>query len=200
MAATREPRVTSWRSFRALQICLALLLLTAAGLKTHQLATEPVLGSTLLESRWFLVAVVEFELFFAAWLLSGLFGRACWWWGVGTFSLFAIVAASKALAGESSCGCFGRVPTSPWFALGMDASAVVALWYCRARLVSSSGRPQSEVVLYARAVLPYVDSGKRLVEIRSRGLGLVDGCRLFGCFRVSRHRVRQASSDRPAAR
>lgn len=46
--------------FRVVQICLALLLLTAAGLKTHQLATEPVLGGGLLVSRWFLVGVVEF--------------------------------------------------------------------------------------------------------------------------------------------
>ena len=66
------------RGYDALRLFLALLLLTAAGLKAHQLATGPLLGPGLLESRWFLVAVVEFELFFGLWLISGLFSFATW--------------------------------------------------------------------------------------------------------------------------
>lgn len=60
--------VASFRPFRALQVCLGVLLLTATGLKTHQLATEPVLERGILDSRWFLIAVVELVL--ALWVVS----------------------------------------------------------------------------------------------------------------------------------
>lgn len=54
------------------RVVLASVLLLAAGLKGHQLATEPVLGTGILDSRWFLIALVEFELFFGLWLLGNL--------------------------------------------------------------------------------------------------------------------------------
>jgi hypothetical protein len=94
---------------------------------THQLATEPVLGSGLLESRWFLVAVVQYELFLGVWLLSGLFPRTAWWLAIGTFALFAVVSGGKALAGDPNCGCFGRVPTSPWLSLSINMTAILGL-------------------------------------------------------------------------
>jgi hypothetical protein len=50
--------------YRILRLALGVLLLVTAGLKGYQLATEPTLGNSLLESRWFLIFVVEFELFF----------------------------------------------------------------------------------------------------------------------------------------
>jgi hypothetical protein len=61
-----------------------LVLLVAAVLKAHQLATEPVFGASLLESRWLLVAVVQYELFLAFWLLSGLFPRTACCFGTGS--------------------------------------------------------------------------------------------------------------------
>ncbi len=123
-------RFVSW-----IPIAVALVLLTAAGLKTHQLATDPVLGNGLLESRWFLVAVIQYEVFLAFWLASGLFPRAANWVAIGTFGLFALVAFGKVISGEASCGCFGRVPTSPWLSLSIDLLAVVGLWGLRARLI-----------------------------------------------------------------
>jgi hypothetical protein len=101
-------------------------------LKTHQLASEPLLGSGLLNSRAVLVAVVEFEVLLAFWLMSGLAPSAAWWVTTTTFGLFAVVAAGKGMAGESSCGCFGRVPTSPWFSFWLDVSVLLAL--CSARV------------------------------------------------------------------
>ena len=62
---------------------MALVLLAAAGLKGHQLATESILGSGLMESRWFLIGVVEFELLFALWLLSFSAPLALWERGRG---------------------------------------------------------------------------------------------------------------------
>ena len=128
---------------QVVRFAIAAILLVAAVLKTHQLATEPVLGVGLLESRWFLVAVIEFELFLAFWLVSGVFQRAVWCVSLGVFSTFAVVAAIKGLSGEASCGCFGRVPTSPWFALAIDLSAAAALLWFRPHALLGSSPPRA---------------------------------------------------------
>ncbi len=80
--------------------------------------------------RWAkpLVAVVQYELFLGVWLLSGLFPRTAWWLAIGTFGLFAIVSGGKALVGDPTCACFGRVPTSPWLSLSINVSVILVLW------------------------------------------------------------------------
>jgi len=123
------------------QLCLALLLLTAAGLKTHQLATEPVMETGILESRWFLIALVESELFVAFWLIAGLLPVWTWRASIMLFAAFACVSLGKALAGEASCGCFGRVSVSPWFTFTLDVGVVAAL--LRWRPVAGSTRVRS---------------------------------------------------------
>jgi hypothetical protein len=49
--------------YDVVRILAAIVLLTAAGLKAHQLATEPIPARTWLDSRWLLMTTVEFELF-----------------------------------------------------------------------------------------------------------------------------------------
>lgn len=51
---------------------MALLLLAAALLKVHQLATEPVSGKDIFSTRWVLILAVEAELALSLWLLSGV--------------------------------------------------------------------------------------------------------------------------------
>ncbi len=113
--------------YDVVRIVLGLVLLTAAGLKGHQLATEPVPGTGLLTSRWFLIGVVEFELFFGLWLLFALYPRRTWQAALLCFSGFACVSLYKALSGEATCGCFGRVPVNPWYRFMLDTAAVTAL-------------------------------------------------------------------------
>lgn len=72
MGETRRGEITSYDVVR---IVLGLVLLTAATFKGHQLATEPVAGTSLFTSSWFLIAVVQFELFLGLWLLCGLYTR-----------------------------------------------------------------------------------------------------------------------------
>lgn len=122
----------------------------SVGLKGYQLATEPVLGTGLLDSRWLLIAVVEFELFFGLWLLAGLLPRLTWTAAVGCFGLFAIVSLYKALDGETSCGCFGRVSVNPWYTLGLDIAAIMAL--LRWRPQSQSLQSSAPVRLFSRRV------------------------------------------------
>lgn len=137
-AQRRDPPALWYRWWRftspasSVRLGIALLLFAAAVLKTHQLSTEPLRGTGLLNSRAVLVAVVEYEVLLAFWLLSGLAPGAAWWVAATTFGLFAVVAASKGMAGESSCGCFGRVATSPWFSFWLDVSGLVAL--CSSRV------------------------------------------------------------------
>ena len=70
MAAKATAR--SDRGYQWLRLGMAFLLLTAAALKGYDLATEPVLGGGLFNSRWVLIGVVEMELFFGLWLLAGV--------------------------------------------------------------------------------------------------------------------------------
>jgi len=116
-------------AYDVVRILLGLVLLTAAALKGYQLATEPVAETSLFSSRWFLIGVVEFELFFGLWLLAGLYPRSTWATALLCFGGFACVSLYKALSGEASCGCFGKVPVNPWYTFTLDALAVAAL--CR---------------------------------------------------------------------
>jgi hypothetical protein len=110
--------------FDVLRIVLGLVLLTAAVLKGWQLATEPTLEKGLLTSRWFLIVAVEVEWLLALWLLSGLYKRQAWWATLGCFALFAGIALYKALSGETSCGCFGKIHANPWYTAVLDAAVV----------------------------------------------------------------------------
>jgi hypothetical protein len=67
------------------------------------------------------------EIILGIWLLVGLSPRLSWWLLVGCFVLFLGVSFDRAIAGESSCGCFGRFHVNPWITFGFDAAAIVAL-------------------------------------------------------------------------
>ncbi len=136
------------RGYDVVRIAAALLLLVAAGLKAHQLATEPVLGTGLLESRWFLIGLVEFELFFGLWLLSGLLPRLTRLAALACFSAFACYSLYKALSGSRSCGCFGPVQVNPWHTSTLDLAIVASLVRWRPK----GGGPLSIVTIQQRTV------------------------------------------------
>ncbi len=119
------------RGYDVVRIAAALLLLVAAALKAHQLATEPVLGTSLLESRWFLIAVVEFEFFFGLWLLANVFAKPNWAAAILSFALFTCVSIYKAISGYATCGCFGLVKVNPWYTTALDLAVVLSLAYWR---------------------------------------------------------------------
>ncbi len=120
-----------WTGYDAIRVALGVLLLVAAGLKGHQLATEPILGHGILNSPWFLIGVVEFEIFFGLWLIAGLYPKWTWVAACGCFTVFAGVSLFQALSGAASCGCFGKVPVNPWYTATLDVAAIFALLLCR---------------------------------------------------------------------
>ena len=126
ITATVSPRRRR-PGFAVVRVTLGLILLTAAGLKAHQLATEPVLSIDIFTYRWSLAIQVQFELVLGLWLLGGVHRRLLWLVSTVCFALFALVSLHKALAGQASCGCFGAVRVSPWYTLVLDVAAAGAL-------------------------------------------------------------------------
>lgn len=113
--------------YTVVRVVLGLLLLLAALLKGHQLATEPFARTGLPGPRWLGVALVEFEFLLGVWLLSGFAAKAASALATLGFCAFVCVSLFKAIAGEESCGCFGKVAMSPWVSVAISVSAVVSL-------------------------------------------------------------------------
>ena len=143
--------VPNW-GWNLVRYALAVLLLTASALKCWQLATEPVIGTGLLDSRWLLMATVEFELFLAILLLTNLWAKPSWAVALACFGLFTCVSVCKALAGHASCGCFGRVPVNPWYTGAMDLAAVGSLLQWRPKESFFTARRATAVLVIWLAV------------------------------------------------
>ena len=126
-SASVKNGAVSNRGWHLVRIGVAGLLLTTSALKCWQLATEPVIGTSLLDSRWLLMAAVEFELFFGILLLANIWAKPSWAVALACFGLFTCVSVCKALAGHASCGCFGRVPVNPWYTGTLDLAVVLSL-------------------------------------------------------------------------
>ena len=115
------------RAYSTLRLALATLLLVAALLKGHELATEPVAGGTIFDSRPWLVGVVQGQLFLGIWLAANVYPRTVKFVTLAVFFAFACVSAYKVLSGADSCGCFGKANVDPRWTL----AAVVTLLYVR---------------------------------------------------------------------
>ncbi len=137
--------------FAIMRWILGTVLLAAALLKGHQLATGLVDGGSLLSTRWFMIFVVELELGMAAWLFSGYAPAALRRAGILVFSALCGVALAKGLVGETSCGCWGRWAVSPWVAAALDAAAVAASFGARCPTLQRrvSSRPSRGLALAA---------------------------------------------------
>lgn len=122
--------------YTVVRTLLGLLLLLAAALKGHALATEPLVTEGLLGSRPVMIILVEIELAFGLWLLSGLEPRRTWWAAVILFAGFACVSLYKALSGYAECSCFGQLKASPWHAFTLDIVSTLALLRWRPRELS----------------------------------------------------------------
>lgn len=113
--------------YAAVRTLVGMLLLFAAGMKGYELATSPVASTTLLTTRWFLVAAVEGELALGLCLLLSILPRITWWISLLCFAGFASITAHGAWIGEVDCGCFGRAHVNPRITLAVDLVIILLL-------------------------------------------------------------------------
>ncbi len=106
---------------------LGLLLITAAGLKLYGLGVSAVPQVGWFAQSWVQLATAGWELGLGAWLLSGVAVRWSWLTALLTFAVFSAVSAYLGWIGVASCGCFGTIQASPWWAFGVDVAALAAL-------------------------------------------------------------------------
>ncbi len=125
---------------------LGLLLLVAAALKFHGLALTPVSPMGWFSAPWFQVIVIQAEVVLGVWLVSGRAPTFAWLLATVTFSLFAAVSFYQGMVGRASCGCFGRLPVSPWYAFGIDIIVLVCLGFGRPNLQSLWEEPKTMVL------------------------------------------------------
>ncbi len=66
-------------------------------------------------------------------------GEDFWAWlaSICLFSMFGCISLWNAIAGETTCGCFGRLDVSPWLTTAMDLAFVAALIRFRPQLLRS---------------------------------------------------------------
>lgn len=140
---SEETGKSKWFGFVQLRFVIAGVLLLAAGLKAYQLATAPLppvmqgsVFTPLLEmfnDRYFLMAVVVGEIFFALVLIAGIWQHWTWLLSLLCFLVFALVSMMKGLSGEVSCGCFGTITINPWITMSFDLVIVGCLLIFRGR-------------------------------------------------------------------
>jgi hypothetical protein len=109
------------------RLALGGLILAAAGMKAYALALDPLVQDWFLASPRLLIAAIEVEMLLGLWLLSGWSVRAGWVAALGFFAVMTGVSLDLATTGQTSCGCFGQVPVSPWLTFAVDLAAVGAL-------------------------------------------------------------------------
>ena len=131
------------------RIFVAAVLLVSAGLKIHQLSTEPLHGAEALaaqcvhlDSLWAILSALvtwlgsnlwanlfeaDFEIVVAMWLLSGWARRFAWVASLAMFAAFSAVTATRYFHGEASCGCFGSVSVPPQYTFFLDVTIVAML-------------------------------------------------------------------------
>ena len=113
--------------FDVARFVLSATLLAAAVLEWHGLAADGPAGDAPFAPRWLLLGTVEVEWAMGLWLLTGLYPEQTRRAATACFAAFACVALAKAIGGETSCGCFGRLAISPWYTLAFDVAALAAL-------------------------------------------------------------------------
>jgi len=148
---------------------LGTLLLLAAVLKLRGLTADPVARMGIFSTPEFQVAIIEYEVFLAVWLLWGKAALGSWLGALATFTAFAGVSFYQGWVGQSSCGCFGRLSVSPWYAFGLDVVILTALLLGRPDLQPLRDNP---LLSLRAALLPAAGGLAGIVLIGAVLLGL----------------------------
>jgi hypothetical protein len=129
------------RRFTVLRIALGGLLIAAAGLKLYGLSVSAIPRVGWFSQPSVQLAAVEWELILGLWILSGSYPRMAWLAALGTFAAFAAASGYLGWIGVASCGCFGVIDASPWWAFGVDVTVIGLLLVCRPRTEAALSNP-----------------------------------------------------------
>jgi hypothetical protein len=151
-----------WRKqSRGVEICVALVLFAAAGLKAYQLFTNSnhVVMPGLIHNQAVIAAIIQIELWLSIWLWVGGFARLRWVAALLCFSFFSMVASYEALHSMPSCGCFGNVKIPPAAAAVFDGFAVAALLFARPRGRFTEATWPSRRLVFGSAAIAIFSTG-----------------------------------------
>ena len=122
---TRAPEASA--RLRLVHRFLGVVLIAAGAVKLYDFATETKDESAV---SMVFMTFAEAELLGGLWLVAGLDPLKAHPWAVAAFGGFGAISLVQVLAGKCSCGCFGSLTVSPWFALVFDLAAIAALLMC----------------------------------------------------------------------
>jgi hypothetical protein len=133
--------------FIRLRFLIAFIFLFAAALKYYQLITEPIPPTVqdsfftpileLLNERYFVWFVIEFELCFGLFLLSGVLLNYFWFLSWLCFLFFSSISFVKWFSGEMSCGCFGTISVNPLYTAIFDLTIATVIILFRGQIDTS---------------------------------------------------------------
>lgn len=108
---------------------LGLVLVLAAAFKSDPRTLVAIGGLGLIRIPAVLLAVVWAEAGLGCWVLAGLHRCGTRRLLIGCFGIFSLVSLTLALAGSTSCNCFGTVRINPWIMFGADLAILIALCF-----------------------------------------------------------------------
>jgi len=166
------------RSFRSQLAPRAIgtVLLCAAGLKAHALILEPAVSTAATTPRGLLIALIETEIWLGLALVTGFHRRQTTVLALIFFGAVSLAALQRALAGETSCGCFGTLPINPWYTLAFDLCAVASLWKWRTppgRQLPQGGLSKTGLASIGMAAAGIVSFSPRSSRLPPRSLSTV---------------------------
>ncbi len=124
---------------QALRTWLGLLLIASAVMKVHWRTHYP-LNVGWLQTPEVVFPTSFFELCLGSLLLVGVWFSLLRWVSIITFTLFVAVAATEAVGGAKTCGCFGGgVHIPPLAMAGFDLCVIVTLVFMKARTFQRLG-------------------------------------------------------------
>lgn len=125
---------------RSIDIAFALVLLSAAFLKTTALVAGDRVANGIPDQPWLQGLVILLEVGLATWLLTGRAADLARRAAMSVLAAFAVISGAAFLRNDDSCGCFGAVAVAPGWVFVIDVTFFLAFF---ASLVSH--RPQAPV-------------------------------------------------------
>jgi hypothetical protein len=120
------PKLLAFFNYRCVSYLAASVLFLSGALKIHELATIPV-SDNFYDSKWALLTWAQVELVLAAWVICGFYPRPT---RIGLTMLFAVLGSFSLFSiwqGDTTCGCFGRLPLSPRVSFLIDCAFFLIL-------------------------------------------------------------------------